>query len=188
MAYPTAIIKGRQTAQLEQPVVLFLIGARFNKLRTFPKWLWFARTMPAMLGELEKNPEAGLLWHRVYLSGRTTLVQQYWKSFDHLLAYSSDKNAEHQPAWARYMRELANDGSIRHLARDLSDRTRQVRMRLRQHAAVRTRRRDAAGACDRAADAGQATVLNGGLDAVRCGLTGYFDSHAPDRAMTRTRM
>jgi hypothetical protein len=112
MAYPTAIIKGRQTAQLEQPVVLFLIGARFNKLRTFPKWLWFARTMPAMLAELEKNPEAGLLWHRVYLSGRTTLVQQYWKSFDHLLAYSSDKNAEHQPAWARYMRELANDGSI----------------------------------------------------------------------------
>ena len=112
MAYPTTMVKGRQTAQLDQPVVLFLIGARFNKLRTIPKWLWFARTMPAMLDELEKKPEAGLLWHRVYISGRTTMVQQYWKSFDHLLAYSSDKNAGHQPAWARYMRELANDGSV----------------------------------------------------------------------------
>jgi hypothetical protein len=112
MAYPTAIVAGRQTAQLDQPVVLFLIGMRVNRLRTLPKWLWFARTMPAMLAELEKKPEAGLLWHRQYISFPNLMVQQYWKSFDHLLAYSSDKNLEHQPAWARYMRELANDGSV----------------------------------------------------------------------------
>jgi hypothetical protein len=108
----TAIIEGRQTARLDKPVVLFLIGARLNKLRTFPKWWWFIRTMPAMLAELEKKPDAGLLWHRTYLSGRVLLTQQYWKGFDQLLAYASDKNAEHQPAWARYMRELAKDGSI----------------------------------------------------------------------------
>jgi len=108
----TGIIEGRQTARLDKPVVLFLIGARLNKLRTFPKWWWFMRTMPAMLAELEKKPEAGLLWHRTYLSGRVLLTQQYWKGFDQLLAYAGDKNAEHQPAWARYMRELAKDGSI----------------------------------------------------------------------------
>jgi hypothetical protein len=112
MAYPTEIVAGRQTAQLDHPVVLFLIGARLNKLRTLPKWWWFTRTMPAMLAELEKKPEAGLLWHRQYISFPNLMVQQYWKSFDHLLAYSSDKNLEHQPAWARYMRELASDGSI----------------------------------------------------------------------------
>jgi len=108
----TGIIEGRQTARLDKPVVLFLIGARLNKLRTFPKWWWFMRTMPAMLAELEKKPEAGLLWHRTYLSGRVLLTQQYWKGFDQLLSYAGDKNAEHQPAWARYMRELAKDGSI----------------------------------------------------------------------------
>jgi len=108
----TGIIEGRQTARLDKPVVLFLIGARLNKLRTFPKWWWFMRTMPAMLADLEKKPEAGLLWHRTYLSGRVLLTQQYWKGFDQLLAYAGDKNAEHQPAWARYMRELAKDGSI----------------------------------------------------------------------------
>lgn len=112
MEHSTTIVPGRQTAQFEQPVVLFLIGARFNKLRTFPKWLWFARTMPAMLAELEKKPEAGLLWYRTYISWPNVMVQQYWKSFDHLLAYSSDKGSKHHPARARYMRELASDNSV----------------------------------------------------------------------------
>ncbi len=112
MEHSTTVLPGRRTAQLDKPVVLFLIGARFNRLRSFPKWLWFTRTMPAMLKELEAKPDAGLLWYRTYLSWPTLLVQQYWQSFDHLLAYSGDKNAEHFPAWARFMRELASDGSI----------------------------------------------------------------------------
>jgi hypothetical protein len=112
MNHSSTVVPGRMTARLDKPVVLFLIGARFNKLRTFPKWLWFARTMPAMLAELEKKPDAGLLWYRTYISWPNLMVQQYWESFDKLIAYSSDKGAEHQPAWARYMRELAGDGSI----------------------------------------------------------------------------
>ena len=111
MQHPTTVVPGRMTARLDKPVVLFLIGARFNKLRTFPKWAWFARTMPAMLAELEKKPEAGLLWYRTYISWPNIMVQQYWESFDKLMAYSTDKSSEHRPAWARYMKELANDGS-----------------------------------------------------------------------------
>lgn len=111
MEHSTTVLPGRMTARLDKPVVLFLIGARFNKLRTFPKWAWFARTMPAMLAELEKKPDAGLLWYRTYISWPNIMVQQYWESFDKLMAYSSDKSAEHRPAWARYMKELANDGS-----------------------------------------------------------------------------
>ncbi len=111
MEHPTTVVPGRMTARLDKPIVLFLIGARFNKLRTLPKWAWFARTMPAMLAELEKKPDAGLLWYRTYISWPNIMVQQYWESFDKLMAYSSDKAAAHQPAWARYMRELASDGS-----------------------------------------------------------------------------
>ncbi len=111
MNHSSIVVPGRMTAKLDKPVVLFLIGARFNTLRRFPKWLWFARTMPAMLAELEKKPEAGLLWYRTYISWPNVMVQQYWESFDKLMAYSSDKSAAHQPAWARYMRELADDGS-----------------------------------------------------------------------------
>jgi hypothetical protein len=106
------IVPGRQTAVVEKPVVLFLIGARFNNLLAVRRWMWFARTMPAMLKELEQKPEAGLLWYRNYISWRTVLVQQYWESFDKLLAYSQDKTGEHFPAWAKFNRTLANDGSI----------------------------------------------------------------------------
>ncbi|HEX4303572.1 MAG TPA: DUF4188 domain-containing protein [Rhizomicrobium sp.] len=108
----STVVPGRMTARLDKPVVLFLIGARFNRLRSFPKWAWFARTMPMMLAELEKTPEAGLLWYRTYISWPNVMVQQYWESFDKLMAYSGDKGASHQPAWARYMRELAQDGSV----------------------------------------------------------------------------
>jgi len=100
------------TAQLDKPVVLFLIGARINRLSTIGRWWWFSRTMPAMLAELQKNPDAGLLWYRTYLSWPNVMVQQYWESFDKLLGYASDKSAEHFPAWGRYMRELQKDGSI----------------------------------------------------------------------------
>jgi len=112
MQRSNVVVPGRMTAQLDKPIVLFLIGMRINKLSTLPRWLWFLRTMPNMLAELEKKPDAGLLWYRQYVSGRVIMVQQYWESFDKLLAYSSDKAAEHFPAWARYMRELMKEGSV----------------------------------------------------------------------------
>jgi hypothetical protein len=106
------VFPGRYTAQTDEPVVLFLIGMRFNKLWRVDKWAWFVRTMPAMLAELEKKPEAGMLWYRTHLSGRYLTVQQYWESFEKLLAYAHDKSGEHSPAWARFSRELANDGAV----------------------------------------------------------------------------
>jgi hypothetical protein len=33
--------------------------------------------MPTMLAELEKKPEAGLLWYRQYISPPNLMVQQY---------------------------------------------------------------------------------------------------------------
>ncbi len=112
MEHPTTVVPGRMTAAFDKPVVLFLIGMRFNKLRNFPKFLWFARTMPSMLAELEKKPEAGLLWYRQWISYPNLMVQQYWESFDKLLAYANDKGALHSPAWGRYMRELAGEPSL----------------------------------------------------------------------------
>jgi hypothetical protein len=103
---------GRYTVRLDKPVVLFLIGMRINRLRTLPRWLWFMKTMPTMLKELESRPDSGLLWYRNYISLPNLIVQQYWESFDKLLSYSNDRNSAHFPAWGRYMRELMNDGSV----------------------------------------------------------------------------
>lgn len=106
------IHSGRFTAKLDEPVVLFLIGTRINRITSLPRFWWFLNTMPNMLKELSANPESGLLWYRTYLSWPYITVQQYWKSFDHLLAYSSDKSQSHRPAWARYMRELMKNGTF----------------------------------------------------------------------------
>lgn len=106
------VFPGRYTAQTDKPVVLFLIGMRINKIWRVDKWAWFVRTMPAMLAELEKKPEAGMLWYRTHVSGRCVTVQQYWESFDKLLAYAHEKNSEHFPAWAKFNRLLANDGAV----------------------------------------------------------------------------
>jgi hypothetical protein len=106
------VFPGRYTAQTDKSVVLFLIGMRFNKLWRVDKWAWFVRTMPAMLAELGKKPEAVMLWYRTHVSGRYLTVQQYWDSFEKLLTYAQDKSGEHFPAWARFNRQLANDGAV----------------------------------------------------------------------------
>jgi hypothetical protein len=95
------IFNGRYTARTDKPLVLFLIGLRLNKVWAAHKWLPVFTAMPRMLAELDRKPEAGLLSHRLYLSGRIFLLQQYWDSFDKLIAYAHDTSAHHFPAGRR---------------------------------------------------------------------------------------
>ena len=106
------IFAARYTARVEQPIVLFLIGMRLNNLLAVGKWLPVVRAMPRMLAELSKKPENGLLFYRSYFSGRVILVQEYWESFDKLLAYAHDRAGQHFPAWAAFNRAIGSDGSV----------------------------------------------------------------------------
>jgi fumigallin biosynthesis monooxygenase-like protein len=108
----TEIFGDRYTARVEKPVVLFLIGMRLNNLLAVGKWLPVATAMPRMLAELAKKPETGLLFYRTYISGRVILVQEYWESFDKLLAYAHDRSGQHFPAWAAFNRAVGTDGSV----------------------------------------------------------------------------
>jgi hypothetical protein len=65
-----------------------------------------------MLAELKNKPESGLLWSRTYHSGRVIMVQQYWQSFDELIAYAHDRSGRHFPAWAAFNRAIGTDGSV----------------------------------------------------------------------------
>jgi Domain of unknown function (DUF4188) len=107
-----SIFADRYTARTEKPIVLFLIGMRFNKLLMVHKWAPVALAMPRMLAELDRRPDAGLLFYRTYVSGRVILVQQYWEGFDKLLAYAHDKAGLHFPAWAAFNRAIGKDGSV----------------------------------------------------------------------------
>ncbi|MGH6812535.1 MAG: DUF4188 domain-containing protein [Methylocella sp.] len=106
------IFHGRYTARAGEPLVLFLIGVRLNKLWAVHKWLPVFIAMPRMLAELDRKPEAGLLFHRLYHSGRIVLVQQYWDSFDKLIAYAHDPSAEHFPAWAAFNRAIGKANTV----------------------------------------------------------------------------
>jgi hypothetical protein len=108
----TEVFADRYTARLDKPVVLFLIGMRFNKLLAVRQWLPVVVAMPRMLAELSKKPEAGLLFYRSYFSGRVILVQEYWQSFDKLLAYAHDRSGQHFPAWGAFNRAIGTDGSV----------------------------------------------------------------------------
>ena len=107
-----AIFPGRYTAQSDEPFVVFLIGMRINKLLAVRRWMRVARAMPAMLAELKRHPESGLLHFEVFFYWRGVGVLQYWRSFEQLHAYAHARDSKHLPAWAEFNRRIGGDGSV----------------------------------------------------------------------------
>jgi len=101
----------RLTADIEGDFVVFLIGMRVNSIVRVHKWLPVARAMPRMLKELQLRPELGLLHYEIW-GGRTTLVVQYWRSVEQLLAYATNPQAEHLPAWRAFNRAVGTNGAV----------------------------------------------------------------------------
>ena len=99
------------TARPEEDFVVFLIGMRINRPLLVHKWLPVASAMPRMLTELYRQPALGLLSHEMWFS-RTILLVQYWRSLEHLISYSKSKSAEHLPAWLKFNRAVATEGSV----------------------------------------------------------------------------
>jgi len=94
----------RLMADVDAPVVVFLVGMRINRLRSLRGWLPAARAMGPMLRELTGRPELGLLGARTYWSGRTIMVVSYWRSFEALEQYARSDGAAHRPAWTAFYR------------------------------------------------------------------------------------
>lgn len=105
------IIQKRMTAQIEGDFVIFLIGMRINKPLLVHKWIPAALSMPRMLRELTEKPELGLLNAEMWY-GRNIIVVQYWRSLDHLLAYSKKRDSEHLPAWQAFNRNIGTNGVV----------------------------------------------------------------------------
>jgi len=106
------IFRGRFAGRIDGDFVVFLIGMRVNKPHQVHKWMPVVRAMPRMLAELKRRPELGLLHAESYLSGRTVMVLQYWRSFELLHAYAHAKDLEHLPAWAAFNRAIGGNGSV----------------------------------------------------------------------------
>ena len=92
------------SAQIEGDFVVFLIGMRINKPWRLDLWLPVFTAMPAMLAELSKDKQSGLLGYRLTFGAGGPLLVQYWNSHEKLYQYASNRDAAHRPAWAAFNR------------------------------------------------------------------------------------
>ena len=105
-------INNYMTAEMEGDFVVFLTGMRINKWWKVWKWLPVFIAMPRMNQELAKNPDYGLLHYRNHVGFPNLMVVQYWKSFEHLHAYATNKDATHLPAWKALNRAVGLNGDV----------------------------------------------------------------------------
>jgi hypothetical protein len=105
------IMQQRMSGTLEGDFVVFLIGLRVNRWWKPLQWLRVALSMPRMIKELSKNPDLGFLGAEQWF-GRTTIMVQYWRSMDALLAYAKARNAEHLPAWRSFNKLVGTNGDV----------------------------------------------------------------------------
>ena len=101
----------RLTADLDGDFVVFMIGMRINAPLKIHKWLPVIRAMPRMLAELHRQPELGLIHAEMWFA-RTTIMVQYWRSMEQLMAYAKLRTAEHLPAWQAFNKSIGGDGSV----------------------------------------------------------------------------
>ena len=106
------IIKERMTVANEQELVVFLIGMRINKVWKVQKWVPVVTAMTRMLKELNEHPETGFLGVETTLGFPTTLMVQYWRSFEDLAIYAGNRNAVHLPAWREFNRQVGSNGDV----------------------------------------------------------------------------
>ena len=105
------LIRERVSADLPGEFVVFLIGMRINRPLLLHKWLPVASAMPRMIRELSRQPELGLLHAESWFS-RTLLMVQYWRSMEQLLAYATNREAEHLPAWKAFNQSIGTNGAV----------------------------------------------------------------------------
>ncbi len=105
------IIRERVTAQPDAGFVVFLIGMRVNKPWKVHKWLPVGLAMGRMLRELSSRPNPDLLHFESWF-GRTTIMVQYWRSFDALERYAKNPSDAHLPAWKDFNRKVASNGDV----------------------------------------------------------------------------
>lgn len=101
----------RLTATLDGDFVVFLIGMRVNEPWKVHRWAPVAGAMTRMLRELHRHPGMGFLDGQAWF-GRTVFMLQYWRSMEQLLAYATNREAEHLPAWRAFNRSVGTNGSV----------------------------------------------------------------------------
>ncbi|MAP93434.1 MAG: transcriptional regulator [Ponticaulis sp.] len=92
--------------------IVFLTGMRINRPWKFWKWLPVFIYMPRMCRELMRRPELGMLHYRYHPGIRSMLVVQYWRSYEDLHRYATDKKSLHVPGWRWMNKHIGLNGDV----------------------------------------------------------------------------
>lgn len=108
------IIRERVTVDIDQEFVVLLIGMRINKWWKINKWLPIALAMKKMVGELTESDaqQSGYLSGEYHTIGHPFIYVQYWRSYDHLESYASNKSYVHKETWHRYFKKVGLNGDV----------------------------------------------------------------------------
>lgn len=104
------IFPGRYTVENQEDIVVFTIGMRINKWWAIHKWFPVFKAMPPMIRELYMNKDLGCLSMEHFYSLRTTLLLQYWRSEEDLMAYA--KGQKHLKAWNEFNKKVGNNDAV----------------------------------------------------------------------------
>jgi len=102
---------GRFTADIDGDFVVFMIGMRFNKPWKVHQWWPVFTAMPKMQRTLAQHPELGCLGGQQW-PGRTTILVQYWRSFEHLDRFARDRDLPHLEPWRRFNKRIRDSGDV----------------------------------------------------------------------------
>jgi len=106
------VIKGRYTAQIEGPFVVFIIGMRINRFWMVWKWWPVFTAMVPMLKTLLNHPEKGFLHGEFFLYWRGPALVQYWKSMEDLERFARSPREPHLSAWQKFNRHVSVKGTV----------------------------------------------------------------------------
>jgi hypothetical protein len=108
----SALFRGRYTAQVDGPFVVFIVGMRVNRLRAVHRWLPVVSAMRPMLRQLMTQRDLGLLHVEPLFYWRGVALLQYWRSFGQLEQFARSPAATHLEAWKRFNRSIGGEGSV----------------------------------------------------------------------------
>lgn len=104
------VFPGRYTVEQKDGFVVFIIGTRINKWWAVHKWWPVFIAMPPMIKELYSQKELGCLSMENFFGLRTTLMVQYWRSEEDLMAYA--KGQKHLTAWKNFNKKVGNNDAV----------------------------------------------------------------------------
>lgn len=105
----STIFPGRYTASATQPLVLFAIGMRINRLHAIHRWLRPTINTVRLWRHMQWVRPKGYLGGYLYLYWRGVGMTQYWQDFDSLVAFSHDASQPHVAAWQQLAKLTRHD-------------------------------------------------------------------------------